>query len=112
MTSSQNTVIVPSTAAYPTTGAANGTITDAANNVWTITASRQVSVNGVADPTTNRVTELAYSNGHVWQENTDKLWWAKSSPTDSWSPTYGTSDNPVDGSTFNLALTGLRAREQ
>lgn len=72
-----------------------GSITDAAGNIWTITAGGQVAVNGVPDPTTGNVTHLAYAGQNVWQENTQDLWWAKSSPADSWSPTYGTSAVPV-----------------
>jgi hypothetical protein len=34
-------------------------ITDSAGNVWTITPSRQVAVNGQADPTTANVTHFA-----------------------------------------------------
>ena len=37
-------------------------ITDASGNTWTIT-NGQVTVDGVADPTTNRVIALAYAGG-------------------------------------------------
>jgi hypothetical protein len=70
-------------------------ITDAQGDVWTITASGQVAVNGVPDPTTANVTHLAYAKGMVWQENTSDLWWSKSSPGSSWEPTYGTPTVPV-----------------
>ncbi|MBS0640052.1 MAG: hypothetical protein JSS43_09285 [Proteobacteria bacterium] len=74
---------------------ATTSITDAAGNKWTITASDQVAVNGTVDATTARVTELAYVDGVVWQENADKLWWGKSNPAASWSPSSGTSTSPL-----------------
>jgi hypothetical protein len=77
------------------------TITDAAGNRWTI-VNGQVVVNGVVDQTTANVVSLAYENGQVWQMNADRLWWAKSSPTDSWTPTFGTTVSPLsDFSTAN-----------
>jgi hypothetical protein len=70
-------------------------IVDASGNKWTITSSGQVAVNGTADTTTANVTELAYVNKQVWQENANNLWWSKSSPTASWSPGAGTSTSPL-----------------
>jgi hypothetical protein len=69
-------------------------IVDDNRNVWSIVDS-QVAVDGVIDQSTRNVTELAYVNGQVWQQNTDGLWWAKSTPTDSWNPPYGTINSPV-----------------
>jgi hypothetical protein len=59
-------------------------ITDTSGNSWAITLGTQVSVNGVADSTTNNVIELVYSAGLVYQENSSELWWYKSSPSDVW----------------------------
>jgi endoglucanase len=73
----------------------NAAITDANGNLWTITAGGKVAVNGTADPTTANVIELAYVNGQVWQENASDLWWAKSLPTDTWGPAFGTSTSPL-----------------
>jgi hypothetical protein len=70
-------------------------ITDASGNTWTITAGGQVAVNGVADTTTANVTELAYVNNEVWQENTANLWWGKTSPAASWAPAAGTATSPL-----------------
>jgi hypothetical protein len=70
-------------------------IIDASGNAWTITSGGQVSVNGAADTTTANVTELAYVNGEVWQENASDLWWGKTSPTASWSPGAGTATSPL-----------------
>jgi hypothetical protein len=72
----------------------SGTIVDPLHNTWSI-ANEQVLINGVADPTTARVVQLVYSGGAVWQQNADGLWWAKTSPTAAWEPTYGTSQAPV-----------------
>ncbi|HBK05049.1 MAG TPA: hypothetical protein DDZ81_04210 [Acetobacteraceae bacterium] len=70
-------------------------ITDASGNQWTITAGGQVAVNGTTDTTTANVTELAYVNGSIWQENASNLWWDKTSPTASWAPGTGTSTSPL-----------------
>jgi hypothetical protein len=70
------------------------TIIDAARNTWSI-VNGQVAVNGQTDPTTRNVIELAYKGGAVWQENTDHLWWMKTSPGDQWSPGAGTPVSPV-----------------
>jgi len=40
------------------------------------------------------VVALAYKGGKVWQENADKLWWGKSTPSDHWSPDSGTPTPP------------------
>jgi hypothetical protein len=84
-------------------------ITDAFGNIWTITASDQVAVNGQEDPTTANVTHLAYANGQIWQENTSNLWYSKSSPTASWSPSGGTAAVPVPilGISSNDAVFGI-----
>jgi hypothetical protein len=70
-------------------------ITDAGGNKWTITGGGQVAVNGTTDANTQSVTELAYVSGKVWQENANGLWWGKTSPTDSWSPSTGTAISPL-----------------
>jgi sugar lactone lactonase YvrE len=79
-----------------TAGAGNApsAITDASGNTWTI-MNGQVVVNGVADQTTANVTHLAYVNGVIWQENTNDLWWSKTSPASSWNPPNGSSTVPV-----------------
>jgi hypothetical protein len=75
-------------------------ITDSSGNAWTITSGGQVAVNGTADTTTGNVTELAYVNGEVWQENAGGYWWGKTSPTAAWSPGAGTTTSPLpSGST-------------
>ncbi len=74
------------------------TITDAHHNVWSISAGGQVVTDGIVDPTTANVIELAYVNGQVWQENANNLWWAKSIPGNTWQPTYGTLVNPLSTS--------------
>ncbi len=78
-------------------------ITDASGNTWTITAGGQVAMNGTADTTTANVTELAYVNGEVWQENGSDLWWGKTSPTAAWSPAAGTATSPLPASTGSKA---------
>ncbi|MEA2790366.1 MAG: hypothetical protein QOG73_2772 [Acetobacteraceae bacterium] len=70
------------------------TIVDPRGNVWTITATGQVAVNGTVDSTTANVTHLAYANGLVWQENTHDLWWSKASPAGQWTPLAGTAAVP------------------
>ena len=70
-------------------------ITDASGNTWSITGGGQVAVNGVADTTTANVTELAYVNNQVWQENSANLWWGKTSPAAAWAPAAGTATSPL-----------------
>ncbi len=77
------------------TAGSSAAIVDTGGNSWTITSSGQVAVNGVVDASTASVSELAYVNGTVWQENTSKLWWGKTSPTASWSPPTGTAVSPL-----------------
>ena len=69
-------------------------ITDAAGNTWQIIDGK-VAVNGTADPLTANVILLAYENGAVWQENTDRQWWSKTTPADPWSPPFGTAVSPL-----------------
>lgn len=83
-------------------------IVDATGNKWTITAGAQVSVNGTADAATANVTELAYVNGQIWQENASKLWWGKASPAASWSPKAGSSTSPLPP-TVTIASTQTSA---
>ena len=69
---------------------------DASGNAWSVTQG-QVTLNGVADPTTANVSALAYVNGQIWQENTQHLWWSKTLPADPWGPEAGTSKSPLAG---------------
>jgi hypothetical protein len=69
-------------------------ITDASGNMWSISKG-QVTLNGVVDPTTANVIELAYVDGLIWQENASGLWWSKSLPSDQWGPGPGTPTSPV-----------------
>ena len=100
ITPSANDTVVTTVA-----GSSTATITDASGNVWAV-ANGLVTVNGVVDPTTADVIELAYVNGKVWQENASDLWWAKTPPSGHWAPENGTSRNPVQGSDFTLAGYG------
>ena len=67
MASSNDTIV--DTGAY---------IFDASGYPWTI-RNGQVLINGVVDPTTANVMQLAYANGVVWQENSSNMWWSKTS---------------------------------
>lgn len=60
-----------------------------------ITSGGQVAVNGTVDTTTGNVTELAYVNNEIWQENTSDVWWGKTSPAAAWSPGTGTTTSPL-----------------
>lgn len=85
--SSDNTVVVGAT----------GAIIDAAGHKWTITTDGKVAVDGIADAVTSGVLRLAYESGKVWQENTNRLWWYKTQPSDTWLPQGGTATSPVPG---------------
>ena len=73
----------------------SNTVTDSRGVTWGINKTGQVTVNGITDSTTSNVIELAYVNGAVWQENSQKLWWEKTTPTDVWSPQGGTTSSPL-----------------
>ena len=88
--SDNNTIVTPSSLLPPVA------ITDASGNMWSI-VNGQVALNNIADPTTDRVIELAYVNGSIWQKNTDNLWWSKGKPSDAWNPPFGTPTSPVQG---------------
>jgi hypothetical protein len=94
---------VPSTSPDGTIVTTDGpVIRTAGGDTWSIMNGR-VAVNGVADMTTARVVALVYKNGQVWQENADKLWWAKTTPSDQWSPPSGTATPPVAGVTLAVS---------
>ena len=59
-------------------------VTDSDDNTFTITSGGQVALNGVVDPTTGRVDELAYYNGAVWQKNADNHWYSKTTAASPW----------------------------
>jgi hypothetical protein len=102
MSAETKSLVVPQTASPNNTtvyAGATTSIHDTAGNTWTINSSDQVVVNGAVDATTSGVTELAYVNGAVWQENANKLWWGKTSPDASWSPSAGSSVSPLPSPT-------------
>lgn len=72
---------------------------DNSGNQWTI-ADGQVVVNGVVDPTSANVLQLAYVGGQIWQENSDGLWWYKTAPADNWGGGYGIPDSPIGTSYY------------
>jgi hypothetical protein len=90
MTSPNGTIVTPNT---------GGAITDSNGNIWTISSSGMVVENGVADTFTANVTELAFKNGVLWQENTSFLWYAKEGNVPGsyhgWSPGTYTAPVPV-----------------
>ena len=90
------------------TAGSTAAIVDASGNHWTITSGGQIAVNGTTDTSTGNVTEIAYVNGQVWQENASKLWWGKTSPTAAWSPDAGTSTSPLPTS-VTIAATQTSA---
>lgn len=74
--------------AASTSVASDGSIIDAAGNVWTL-VSGQVAVNGTIDNATSDVIELGFYDGVFWQESSAGKWWSKASPTDAWKPASG-----------------------
>lgn len=73
----------------------SGSVIDATGEVWTITASGQVAVNGVPDSTTSSVIELAYVSHAVWYETSGGLWRFKTKASDTWQPAAGTATSPL-----------------
>lgn len=72
----------------------NQVIVDAHGTFWSIIGD-QVAADGIVDASTNRVAQLAYANGQIWQENTDRLWWSKNTSLNTWEPPGGTPKSPV-----------------
>jgi hypothetical protein len=70
-------------------------LVDNANNLWGIDAKGIITVNGIEDPTSAGVIELAFVSGLIWQENSNMLWWSKTSPSAAWLPSGGTATAPL-----------------
>lgn len=88
------------------------TLIDNQGHTWGITAGAQVSVNGIPDATTANVTKLAWVSGSIWQENANRLWWAKTSPAAAWSPAPGTPVSPLGISTLTGAFKVVAGKIQ
>jgi uncharacterized glyoxalase superfamily protein PhnB len=88
---------------------AGGSITDPSGNIWAITPGGQVSLNGTPDTSTANVIAMAFEEGKIWHENSSLLWWAKSSPSDTWSPGPGTSTNPAPTAADNTVMLNGQA---
>jgi hypothetical protein len=73
----------------------NGSIVDGSGNTWAINSSGVITENGQTDTRTGNVTELAYENGTVWQENNQNLWWSYDGSSNTWGPDGGTSTSPL-----------------
>jgi len=85
----------------------NVSLTDDAGNKWFF-KNGQVYKNGNVDALTNRVIAIGFINGKVVQENTDKLWWAKTyQGYDGWG-TPGNGDghiaNPFPASRYGTTI--------
>jgi hypothetical protein len=59
---------------------ASGSITDSHSNIWTV-AKGIVDKNGIAAGYSANVTEIAYENHLVYQENSARNWWDWSGTT-------------------------------
>ncbi len=81
-----------------------GSITDANGDIWTITNTGSVDMNGSPAGYSANVIELAYVNGNVWQENSSNLWWEWQN--NSWQPGAGTSQSPLPASSYPAVTTG------
>jgi len=100
VTSPDDTVIFPN----------SGMIMDNAGNAWDIDSQARIEMNGNVDPNTANVTEMAFVNGVVWQENASNLWWSwnPNSPDNynGWSPSSGTSTSPLPTSSPMMWVGG------
>jgi hypothetical protein len=79
----------------------NTSITDASGKSWTI-VNGVVQENGAAAGYSANVTEIAYVNGNVWQENNTNTWWEWNGT--SWAGT-GTTTSPLPSSATIAATT-------
>jgi hypothetical protein len=75
-------------------------IVNTIGEVWTITSTGQIAVDGVVDVPTNSVTVLAYVGGRVYQQAHAGLWWSKAVSSDSWTPTEGSAVSPLPAETL------------
>jgi hypothetical protein len=105
-------VVIPNLSANEATILAGGTapLVDAEGNVWRLTDPNgakgyQVRVDGVVDPTTANVIDMAIVNGTIWQENTSALWYSKTTPASIWSS--GTTIDPLTGIAEPVSLTWI-----
>jgi hypothetical protein len=69
-------------------------IIDQYSNQWTISQSRQVMLDGFADPSTANVRELWYIDRSIWQYTDARLWWSRAGPGAPWMPPAGTPYAP------------------
>ena len=83
-------------------------ITDGNGNQWFL-VNRQVAVDGVVDTTTDRVIQLDYVNGVIWQENIDGNWYSKTTPSDTW--TQATNVDPITGASGPTQLEAWTGAE-
>jgi hypothetical protein len=89
-----------------------GSITDSTGNVWTITPSGQIAVNGAVDPVTNNVLQLAYVSNVVWQYTGYDIWYSYSATDGTWTES-ATSPLPVGTPPTAPTLTaGIATSEQ
>jgi hypothetical protein len=71
-------------------------IIDQYGNMWALSQSAQIMIDGVIDRGTANVTELQYINRVFWQWVASKrLWWSKTSPLAAWLPPQGTPNAPI-----------------
>ncbi len=68
-------------------------------------------MNGTPDGQSGNAIELAYEKGLIWQENNQNIWWSKSSPSDTWGPTYGTATSPIPAATVSADQLTLALSE-
>jgi Pectate lyase superfamily protein len=78
------------------TNGSTAVIIDKTGNKWTV-ADGVVYKNGTPAGTSANVTEIAYVNGVVWQENGAKLWWSWAGA--GWSSGTGTAARPLPSGT-------------
>jgi hypothetical protein len=77
-------------------------ITDNASNKWTV-KNGIVYKNSATAGYTARVTEIAYVNNVVWQENASNLWWGWTGS--GWTNNNGTPTSPLTGVTTTSSGT-------
>ena len=66
-------------------------IVDAFGNVYRLTGTNQISVNGMLDPEPGAVTALAYSGRKIWRKDYDNNWRNRRRTQDPWGPSQRVS---------------------
>jgi hypothetical protein len=82
-----------------------GGLINAVGEVYTITPTLQVGINGITDNTTRDVVKLVCHEGVVWQLNKFGNWWSRVSRSTRWVAQPSGPPSAVGGITLDQVYT-------